>query len=50
MSVPRADLGYPGSTSETCLILSAGHPYMTLVTTKEGSGFAAYANTLCRTP
>ena len=50
VTATRADIGYPGSTSETWLVLSAGHPYMTVVTTKDGSGFAAYANTVCRTP
>lgn len=49
VTATRADIGYPRSTSETWLVLSAGHPYMTVVTTKDGSGFAAYANTLCRT-
>ena len=50
VTVTRADIGYPGSTSETWLVLSAGHPHMTVVTTKDGSGFVAYANTACRTP
>ena len=50
VTVTRAEIGYPRSTSETWLVLSADHPYMTVVTTKDESGFSAYANTLCPTP
>ena len=49
VTATRADIGYPAGASETWLVLSSGHPHMTVVAATDGHGFVAYPDAFCGT-